>query len=181
MVEDTLAGESPFERIVLPHLDAGYSLALYLTRDAEDAEDAVQEAILRALRYFHTLRNLQDARAWFLAIVRRESYGARGGGRTNVPTVPYERASHLQLADSAASPEDVAQRNLLLAKVESAIARLPERLRETVILREVQQCSYEEIALITEVPIGTVMSRLSRARARLVTQLGSAVDTGDTA
>ena len=176
-----MAGESPFERIVLPHLDAGYSLALYLTRDAEDAEDAVQEAILRALRYFHTLRNAQDARAWFLAIVRRESYGARGGGRTTVPTVPYERASHLQLADSAASQEETAQSNLLLAKVESAIAGLPERLRETVILREVQQCSYEEIALITEVPIGTVMSRLSRARARLVAQLGGAVDTGETA
>lgn len=169
---------SPFERIVLPHLDAGYSLALYLTRDAEDAEDAVQEAVLRALRYFHTLRNVQDARAWFLAIVRRESYGSRGGGHTNVPTVPYERASHLQLADSAASPEDVAQRSLLLAKVESAIAGLPERLRETLILREVQQCSYEEIALITDVPVGTVMSRLSRARARLVAQLGGAVDTG---
>ena len=185
MVEDSVPDASPFERIVLPHLDAGYSLALYLTRDAEDAEDAVQEAVLRALRYFHTLRNVQDARAWFLAIVRRESYGSRGGGggggRTNVPTVPFERASHLQLADSAASPEDVAQRSLLLAKVESAIAALPERLRETLILREVQQCSYEEIALITEVPIGTVMSRLSRARARLVAQLGGAVDTEELA
>jgi len=179
VAEDSLPGMSPFERIVLPHLDAGYNLALHLTRDAEDAEDAVQEAILRALRYFHTLRNVHDARAWFLAIVRRESYGARGGGRANVPTVPYEQASHLQLADSAASPEDVAQRNLLLAKVESAIAGLPERLRETLILREIQQCSYEEIALITEVPIGTVMSRLSRARARLVAELGGGADTGE--
>jgi len=167
---------TPFERIVLPHLDAGYTLALYLTHDSDDAEDAVQEAVLRALRYFHTLRSEGDARAWFLTIVRRECYASRGGARPRVPTVPYESASHLQLADSAPSPEDAAHRSLVLARVDAAVAALPERLRTTLILREVQQCSYEEIALVTEVPIGTVMSRLSRARARVAAQLG---DVGD--
>jgi RNA polymerase sigma factor (sigma-70 family) len=152
-----------FDAVVLPHLDAGYTLARHLMGDAADAEDVVQESVLRALRYFHTLRDPSGARAWFLAIVRRECWSERGQGTIRFPTVPY----------------DDAQRTMLVARVSTAIAALPERLRETLVLREAQQCTYEEIALITEVPLGTVMSRLARARARLAESLENFVDPGD--
>jgi RNA polymerase sigma-70 factor (ECF subfamily) len=179
VVERDARDGARFERMVLPHLDAGYTLALYLTHDASDAEDAVQESVLRALRYFHTLRDDRDARAWFLAIVRRESYGARGGGRAAARTVPYDEGVHGEVADGKPSPEDAAQSSDVAGHVRAAIATLPDRLRETLILREIQQCSYEEIAMITDAPIGTVMSRLSRARARLAEQLTGAVDLGE--
>jgi RNA polymerase sigma-70 factor (ECF subfamily) len=179
VVERDARDGARFERIVLPHLDAGYTLALYLTHDAFDAEDAVQEAVLRALRYFHTLRDERDARAWFLAIVRRESYDARGGGRLAARSVPYDETAHSEVADGKPSPEDAAQSSVVAGHVRAAIAALPDRLRETLILREIQQCSYEEIATITDAPLGTVMSRLSRARARLAEQLAGAVDIGE--
>ena len=173
------ARETLFERVVLPHLDAGYSLARYLVRDAADAEDAVQEAVLRALRYLHTLKHEGDARAWFLAIVRRECFSARATAGSRVVTIPLGDAEPLQLTDTGISPEDSAQRALLVRRLATAVAELPDRLRETLVLREVQGCSYEEIAAITDAPIGTVMSRLSRARARLALLLGDAVDMGD--
>jgi RNA polymerase sigma-70 factor (ECF subfamily) len=135
--------------------------------------------VLRALRYFHTLRTEGDARAWFLAIVRRESYDARGGRRPSAQLVSYDDAAHGDVADHGASPEEATQRSLVVGPVRAAIAALPDRLRETLILREIQQCSYEEIATITEVPLGTVMSRLSRARARLAEALDGTVDSGE--
>jgi len=154
--------------VVLPHLDAAYTLARYLTHDASEAEDATQEAILRAVRYFHTLRNESGARAWLLAIVRRECYGRR---RKIVETVAFDEVSEHQLVDVAEQPDVAAGRRLLEQRVRVAVATLPDGLRETLILRELQQCSYEEIATITDVPIGTVMSRLSRARTRLAASL----------
>ena len=168
-----------FERIVLPHLDAAYTLARYLTRDNDDAEDAVQEAVLRALRYIHTLRNDDDARAWLLAIARRECMGIRDGRRARIQTVEYDAAPPQRLIDPSDSPELETQRCLVNARVAAAIDTLPELLREALILREVQQCSYEEIASIAEVPIGTVMSRLSRARARVAETLRGVVDLGE--
>ena len=95
------------------------------------------------------------------------------------PTVPYDDAPPATLTDPAAPPDAAAQRTMLVARVSAAVAALPERLRETLVLREVQQCTYEEIALITEVPLGTVMSRLARARARLAESLENFVDPGD--
>jgi RNA polymerase sigma factor (sigma-70 family) len=154
--------------VVLPHLDAAYTLARYLTHDASEAEDATQEAILRAVRYFHTLRSESGARAWLLAIVRRECYGRR---RKIVEIVALDEVSEHHLVDVAEQPDVVAGRKLLEQRVRVAVATLPDGLRETLILRELQQCSYEEIATITDVPIGTVMSRLSRARARLAASL----------
>ncbi len=178
-VDDGASERSSFEHVVLPHLDAGYSLALHLLHDAQDAEDVVQDAVLRAIRYFHTLRDEREAKAWFLAIVRRECYGGRGSLASRVPTVSYEAAPPVHLIDAAAPPDEAVQRKLLLERVAAAIAGLPERLREVLLLREVQQCSYQEIARITELPIGTVMSRLSRARLRLAAELGDSVDVGD--
>jgi RNA polymerase sigma-70 factor (ECF subfamily) len=167
-----LSAESRFERVVLPHLNAAYTLAHYLTRDASEAEDATQEAILRAVRYFHTLRSDADARAWLLAIVRRECYGGR---QQRVATVAFDDVPELQLVDKSAQPDTEAGRSMLQRRVREAIATLPDGLRETLILRELQQCTYDEIATITEVPLGTVMSRLSRARARLAGLLSNFV------
>ena len=168
--------ETRFTRVVLPHLDAAYTLARYLTRDVADAEDVVQEAVLRALRYLHTLRRDADARAWLLAITRRECHGFRDGRRARIETVTYDEAPALRLVDPADSPDAAAHRTLLQARVATAIENLPERLREAIILRELQQCTYDEIAMITEVPLGTVMSRLSRARARLAESLRDTMD-----
>ncbi|MEP7066495.1 MAG: sigma-70 family RNA polymerase sigma factor [Gemmatimonadota bacterium] len=161
-----------FERLVMPHLNAAYTLARYLTRDVSEAEDATQEAILRAVRYFHTLRNDDDARAWLLAIVRRECYGGR---RQRIDTVAFDDVAELQLVDKGAPPDAAADRSILQHRIREAVSTLPDGLRETLILRELQQCSYDEIARITEVPLGTVMSRLSRARARMAEALGSLV------
>ena len=157
---------------MLPHLNAAYTLAHYLTRDASEAEDATQEAVLRAVRYIHTLRSDADARAWLLAIVRRECYGGR---QQHVATVAFDDVPELQLVDPSAQPDTEAGRSMLQRRVREAIAALPDGLRETLILRELQQCTYDEIATITEVPLGTVMSRLSRARARLAGLLSSFV------
>ena len=167
-----MSDDGRFDRVVLPHLDAAYTLARYLTRDSSDAEDAIQESILRAVRYFHTLRNDTGARAWLLAIVRRECYGGR---QQRVDTVAFDDVPELQLVDQGDQPDVVAGRSLLQHRLREAVAALPDGLRETLILRELQQCSYDEIATITDVPLGTVMSRLSRARARLATSLGSLV------
>lgn len=169
-----------FERAVLPHLSAGYTLARYLTGNSDDAEDAVQEAVLRAVRYFHTLRN-DDARAWFLTIVRRVCFTSYN---TDFPvmgqTVSLE-SSPVELVDPGETPDSRTQRHLVQMRIRDAIDLLPPLLRETLILREIQAFSYAEIATVTESPIGTVMSRLSRARSRLADSLRDVVDLGDVA
>mgnify|MGYP001597861082 FL=1 len=167
-----MSDDSRFERVVLPHLNAAYTLARYLVHDASDAEDATQESILRAVRYLHTLRRDADARAWLLAIVRRECYGRR---RKALELVTVDDVSEHQLVDRGEQPDVAAGRRMLERHVRTAVATLPDGLREALVLRELQQCSYEEIATITDVPIGTVMSRLSRARARLATLLEGVV------
>jgi RNA polymerase sigma factor (sigma-70 family) len=172
--------ESGFERAILPHLSGAFTLAMYLTGNRADAEDAVQEAILRAVRYFPTLRE-DDARAWFLTIVRRVCFTAY---RTNRPegadTISIE-AIPFQLVDQRDQPDMTAERSQVQQRVRDAIDQLPALLREAIVLRELQSCSYAEIAAITEVPVGTVMSRLSRARVRLADLLQDVVDFGDVA
>lgn len=170
------AGESRFERVVMPHLDAAYTLALYLTRNQSDAEDVVQEALLRAVRYLHTLRSDATARTWLLTIVRRECYTVFRGRRVRGERAIDDEDEELQLVDPGESPEAAAGRSVLRLRLAAAVDALPELLRETLILREVQDCSYEEIAVITDSPLGTVMSRLSRARARLAAGLGGVLD-----
>jgi len=172
-------GANRFERVVLPHLDAGYALARYLTHDVADAEDAVQEAVLRAIRYFDSLRSDADAKAWFLAIVRRECYEANDERRAMNVAARYEEAPPLRLLDPRPSPETDANRSLVQQRVLDAVELLPTRLRETLMLRELQDCTYDEISTITGVPLGTVMSRLSRARSRLAAALRDVVDIGE--
>jgi RNA polymerase sigma factor (sigma-70 family) len=169
-----------FERIVLPHLSAGFTLAMYLTRNTADAEDAVQEAVLRAVRYFPTLRD-DDARAWFLTIVRRVCYTAYGLGHpSGADVIPIDSVGP-QLVDDRDQPDAATARLQVQQRVRDAIDQLPPLLREAIVLRELQACSYAEIAAVTEVPVGTVMSRLARARTRLAAMLQDVVDFGDVA
>ncbi len=169
-----------FERAVLPHLSAGFTLAMYLTGNRADAEDSVQEAVLRAIRYFHTLRD-DDARAWFLTIVRRVCLTAYRMSRAETADAISIDANRLQLVDDRERPDTAAERLQVQQRVRDAIGQLPPLLREVIVLRELQSCSYDEIATVTDVPLGTVMSRLSRARARLANLLHDVVDFGDVA
>lgn len=149
---------------MLPHLGAAFTLARYLLRDGTDAEDAVQDAYLQALRYFHGFRG-QNARAWLLTIVRRVCYaGADRGRRHAVPTDP-DRLDELPGADEG--PETQLLRGELQEHLTRAVEALPLPFREVVVLREIQELSYQEIASVIGAPVGTVMSRLARARGRL--------------
>ena len=161
-----------FETAILPHLDAAYTLARYLMRDPHDAEDAVQDACLRALRYFHTFRG-GDARAWLLAIVRNHCHSLRNDrrNRRDGGAVVFDEELHSDEAD--AEPADAATlRAATRESLEEALRRLPEEFREVIVLRELQDLSYREISEVVGAPIGTVMSRLSRARQRLQHALG---------
>ena len=184
MHNQLIKADSRFERLILPHLDGAYTLARYLINDPTDAEDVVQEAILRAVQYFGTLQHESDARAWLLTIVRRECYNAwaRRDGRMDSVSLdtPFADEKHRpELVDTVESPDKAAERSLLRTRIVQAVAHLPGHLREVVVMRELQELSYEEIAVITEVPIGTVMSRISRARARLADSLREIVDVGE--
>ena len=159
-----------FETKVLPYLDDAYTLARYLMRDEHDAQDVVQDAALRAFRHIASRRD-EDARAWLLAIVRNCCYSwlnARQADRAR----RAEPGAEFDVADPRGADE-LAMRTSEQARVESALARLPLELREVVVLRELEELSYREISDIVGVPMGTVMSRLSRARARLAAMLGA--------
>jgi RNA polymerase sigma-70 factor (ECF subfamily) len=154
-----------FEQLALPHLNAAYNLAMWLTRNADDAQDVVQEALLRAMRYIDGLR-LESARPWLLQIVRHTCYSWL---RANRP------AGHVSLDDTedtwpelatspASEPPAIAIRRADRQQINDAIAALPVAYREVFVLRELEDLSYLEIARIAEIPIGTVMSRLARAR-----------------
>jgi RNA polymerase sigma-70 factor (ECF subfamily) len=158
-----------FEATILPHLDAAYTLARYLTRDPHEADDAVQDACLRALRYFDTFRG-GDARAWLLAIVRNRCYSLRHQ-RRDASTVAFDEALHSETVD-VETADAAALRTAARESLEEALRRLPEEFREVIVLRELRGLSYKEISEVAGVPIGTVMSRLSRARQRLQHALG---------
>ena len=148
-----------FEQLVLPHLGAAYNLARWLA--AREADDVTQEALLRAFRAFDGYRG-GDAKAWLLAIVRNCHYTAAGQKRKTVP-LPEDS----DIASDAPDPERSAIDTDRARKLNRAIASLPDEFRETLVLREMEDLSYREIAEITGAPIGTVMSRLARARALL--------------
>ena len=163
-------GVTEFERVVLPHLDAAHNLAHWLVGDATLAEDVVQDAALRAFGYFGSYRG-GDARAWLLRIVRNAAYGAlaarkRGGTVSLGGAGPDTDEAHpaLQVADPAHDPEAALNHCEGLTQLDQALAALPVELRECLVLRELEELSYKEIGHVTGVPIGTVMSRLWRAR-----------------
>ena len=150
-----------FEAQALPHLDAAYNLARWLSRSPADADDIVQDAMLRAFRAFDGFRG-GDARAWLLTIVRNCWISAGRATRRRGHTLLDD-----ELADSGPDPEETAIQSAHQRRLERMIARLPDDFREVLILREIQDMSYREIAEITGSPIGTVMSRLARSRAML--------------
>ncbi|HEY4592765.1 MAG TPA: sigma-70 family RNA polymerase sigma factor [Thermoanaerobaculia bacterium] len=152
-----------FEQQMLPHLGAAFTLARYLLRDPADAEDAVQEAYLQALRYFAGFRG-ENARAWLLTIVRRVCYGWLERTRRR----PWADPEVLEdLPGAADDPETAFLHGERREQLRRAVDALPDPFREVIVLREIQELSYQEIATVTGVPVGTVMSRLSRARRRL--------------
>jgi RNA polymerase sigma-70 factor (ECF subfamily) len=153
-----------FERQILPQLDAAYTLARFLLRNDQDAEDAVQEASLRAFRFFDGFRGA-NARAWFLRIVRNTAYTVLQRAHAHEDIV-FDEELHTPAAAPAPAGSDLDLQHDR-DTIREAIEQLPAEFREVITLRELEDCSYKEIADIADVPIGTVMSRLSRARAQL--------------
>ncbi len=160
-----------FRQVVLPHLDAAYNLARWLVSDASLAQDVVQDAAMRALGYFATFRS-GDGRAWFLRIVRNTAYdvlAARRRGPGGAGSVSLDdEAAGVHLADPSDDPETALARTERTARLDTALAALPPELRECLVLHELEELSYKDVATITGVPIGTVMSRLWRARQALM-------------
>jgi len=153
-----------FEEAVLPHLDAGRRLARWLIRNEQDAEDVVQEASLRAFRYFRTLTG-GNGRAWFLSIVRNSCHRWRGPGTRDVMD-PFDEQQH-STAQTPNDPETLLLQTDNVVLIERALERLPPRFRELLVLRELQGLTYQELAVTLNIPMWTVMSSLSRARQAL--------------
>jgi RNA polymerase sigma-70 factor (ECF subfamily) len=154
-----------FERAILPHLDAAYNLARWLTRNDHDAEDVVQEACMRAHQFFGGFRGA-DGRAWLLAVVRNTCYTWLERNRPRKAVIAFDEHKHSS-TDSGASPPSLALRGEDRQLLCQALEQLPPEHREVIVLRELEGFSYKDIAGITGIPLGTVMSRLSRARERL--------------
>ena len=166
-----------FEEVVLPHLDAAFNYARWLTRNDAEAQDVVQDAYVRALRFFSSLRG-DDARAWLLTIVRNTWYGRFSGHvRFEQPAVADEITDNR--SDEGLDPEALMIQQQAVDRVRRAIEELPVDFREVIVLRELEGLSYKEIAAIVGIPIGTVMSRLARGRERLLTILESSTATED--
>jgi RNA polymerase sigma-70 factor (ECF subfamily) len=160
-----------FEAAVLPHLDAAYNLARWLLRSEHDADDVVQEAYLRAFRFFGGFRG-GDSRGWLLTIVRNVSYTWLRKRRPDELVLSLDEETHGR-EDGAPDPEAEVLRQAEGQSVKQALEALPLELREIMVLRELEGLSYAEIASVAEIPLGTVMSRLSRARSRLRDLVGS--------
>ncbi|HJR61011.1 MAG TPA: sigma-70 family RNA polymerase sigma factor [Vicinamibacterales bacterium] len=150
-----------FDDVVVPHLDAAHRLARWLVGNEHDAEDVVQEASLRAFRYFRTFSG-GNSRAWFLRIVRNTSYGWHSQGK-HPPTDVFDEEQHSG-ARLAMTPETLLLHAADARLIEQVLRDLPHRSRELLVLREHHELSYQELADVMGIPIGTVMSRLSRAR-----------------
>jgi RNA polymerase sigma-70 factor (ECF subfamily) len=170
-----------FQSVVMPHLSDAYALARWLTGDRADAEDVVQEACLNAFRGIGSFAGV-NARAWLLTIVRRTAYVWLKENRSaalvmvdDLVAVEEKQAKQCTASGEVGTPEAALIAKVDAARLESAIAALPLPFRETLVLRDIQELDYREIAEVTKVPVGTVMSRLARARHRLVSSLATDV------
>ncbi len=166
-----------FEEVVLPHLDAAFNYARWLTKNDADAEDVVQDAYVRAMRFFSSLRS-EDARAWLFAIVRNTWYGRfPRRGESAVTTGVDEEVDNR--ADASLDPEAQMIQRQTVEQVRRALEALPTDFREVLVLRELEGLSYKEIAAIVGTPLGTVMSRLARGRERLAAVLCTSELSGE--
>ena len=160
-----------FDEHVLPWLDAANNLARYLLRDAHEAEDAVQEAFVRAISHFADFRGA-DGRAWLLTIVRNSCFTQLRRRRSGGEKVEFDEEMHT-VEDTASGPEADLERTIAAASVREGLDHLAVEFREVLVLRELEGMSYKEIAQVTGTPIGTVMSRLARGRRQLAVALGA--------
>jgi len=153
-----------FEELIIPHLDAAHNLARWLTRNEQDACDVVQEAYMRAFRFFDGYKG-GDGKYWLLEIVRNTSFTWLRREKRNLQSVPFDERSHGSVPE--ANQEDALVAAADLSVLRNCIETLSEAFREVVIMRELEEMSYRQIAEVSNLPMGTVMSRLSRARKRL--------------
>jgi RNA polymerase sigma-70 factor (ECF subfamily) len=154
-----------FDRTFLPHMDAAYNLARWLVRNDHDAQDIVQEAYLRALRFAGRFRG-GDPRAWLLAIVRNTAFTWLRRNRGSNPPAEFDENVHMPEIEEAGLEAD-AIRRADGAMIRASLDELADEFREVIVMRDIEGLSYKEIAIVAELPIGTVMSRLARARAKL--------------
>jgi RNA polymerase sigma-70 factor, ECF subfamily len=177
-MEASAPGVPPtFEQLMLPHLDAAYNLACWLLRDPHDAQDAVQEACLRAYRAIDRFHG-GDGRPWLLTIVRNVCYSHLRKNRRSPEAAPFDDETHGSTYDPAEA-NAVAWREVKSELLRQGLERLPAEFREVIVLHELEGLSYREIAGIAEIPLGTVMSRLARARHKLQTELLALASQGD--
>jgi RNA polymerase sigma factor (sigma-70 family) len=161
---DSARKRALFEEAVMPHLNAAYNLARWLTRSNDDAEDLVQEAFLRAFRSFDSFQG-QDGRAWLLAVVRNTCFTWLRK-RGHQPSEEFDEQMHSG-ADQFPNAESVLLNDAAVASLNDCLEALPLEFREAIVLRELEELSYKEISDIARVPVGTVMSRIARGRKRL--------------
>jgi RNA polymerase sigma factor (sigma-70 family) len=154
-----------FEQYIMPHLAAAYNLARWLTRHDQDAEDVVQEAFLRAYKFFGNFHG-GDSRAWLLTIVRHTCYTWLRQNRAHELTEEFDETLH-DVTRADVNPETLLLHDAQQQLLQRALQALPVAFREVVVLRDLEGLSYKDIAHITDLPLGTVMSRLARARTRL--------------
>ena len=161
-----IARRERFELAVLPHLDAAYSLARWLTRNDQDAQDVTQEACLRAFRFFDGYQG-GNMRSWLLTILRNTCYTWLHQNRRADSTELFDEEIHSPESSCSADPENQVLATANKETLRRALEELPDVFREALVLREIEGLSYKEIADVTSVSLGTVMSRLARARTRL--------------
>ena len=163
-----------FEAMMLPHLDAAYNLAKWLLRNEEDAQDVVQEAFLRAFKSFGGFHG-SNGKAWLLTIVRNTSYTLLKKNRVADLTTPFDEEIHAS-GDESVSAATILERSEDTELIRKAMDELPPEFREILTLRHQEDLSYKEIANIAQIPRGTVMSRLARARVKLKERLAARID-----
>jgi RNA polymerase sigma factor (sigma-70 family) len=164
----TLGGKEKlerFEQAVLPHLDAAYNLARWLTRNEHDAQDMVQEASLRAFKFFDGFHGV-DARAWLLTTVRNTCYTWLQQNRRSRVTTSFDEEIHT-VEEDALNPSALVLKSGDMEMLKESLEELPDEFREVIVLRDLEELSYKQIAEVINAPLGTVMSRLARARGRL--------------